>query len=232
MTERRYEVLECWESPAGRAGLFAVRKTGCERGHTAELPCGYDSVGLMKAASCPVFGDGWERNEDQRAGISGSGKSTLAGALGRRYGVPVLHLDRVQFAPGWVERPLDAKVADVQRFLDGHGDGGWVIDGNYAALLQERRLEESDRIVILAFGRWTCLRRVLARYLRYHGRARESMAEGCDEKIDLEFIWWVLHEGRSRSHREALRAIRDRWPDRTVIIRNQRQLDAFYRPMA
>lgn len=165
-------------------------------------------------------------------GFSGSGKSTLAGALGRRYGVPVLHLDRVQFAPGWVERPLDAKVADVQRFLDGHGDGGWVIDGNYAALLQERRLEESDRTVILAFGRWTCLRRVLARYLRYHGRSRESMAEGCDEKIDLEFIWWVLHAGRSRSHREALRAIRDRWPDRTVIIRNQRQLDAFYRSMA
>ena len=165
-------------------------------------------------------------------GFSGSGKSTLAGALGRRYGVPVLHLDRVQFAPGWVERPLDAKVADVQRFLDGHGDGGWVIDGNYAALLQERRLEESDRIVILAFGRWACLRRVLARYLRYHGRARESMAEGCDEKIDREFIWWVLHEGRSRSRREALRAIRDRWPDRTVIIRNQRQLDAFYRSMA
>ena len=72
----------------------------------------------------------------------------------------------------------------------------------------------------------------MARYLRYHGRARESMAEGCDEKIDLEFIWWVLHEGRNRSHREALRAIRDRWPDRTVIIRNQRQLDAFYRSMA
>ena len=90
-------------------------------------------------------------------GFSGSGKSTLAGALGRRYGVPVLHLDRVQFAPGWVERPLDAKVADVQRFLDGHGDDGWVIDGNYAALLQERRLEESDRIVILACGSWTAM---------------------------------------------------------------------------
>ena len=40
------------------------------------------------------------------------------------------------------------------------------------------------------------------------------------------------HAGWSRSHREALRAIRDRWPGRTVIIRNQRQLDAFYRPMA
>ena len=34
-------------------------------------------------------------------GYSGAGKSTLARALGARYGVPVLHMDRVHWAPGW-----------------------------------------------------------------------------------------------------------------------------------
>lgn len=162
-------------------------------------------------------------------GYSGSGKSTLAAALGARYGLPVLHLDRVQFAPGWVERPMEEKLADVRRFLDAHADDGWVIDGNYTALLQERRLAESDRIVILAFGRWACLRRVVSRYLRHRGRSRASMTEGCPEKLDAEFIWWILHEGRSRSHRRRFRHIRDTWPGTTVVVRNQRQLDALYR---
>lgn len=110
-----------------------------------------------------------------------------------------------------------------------HADDGWVIDGNYTALLQERRLAESDRIVILAFGRWACLRRVVSRYLRHRGRSRASMTEGCPEKLDAEFIWWILHEGRSRSHRRRFRHIRDTWPGATVVVRNQRQLNALYR---
>ena len=39
-------------------------------------------------------------------GTSGSGKSTLAKRLGETYGLPVLHMDTVQFLPGWVERPF------------------------------------------------------------------------------------------------------------------------------
>ena len=43
-------------------------------------------------------------------GYSGSGKSTLAKKLGRIYQCPVLHLDRINFEPGWRERdPEDAR---------------------------------------------------------------------------------------------------------------------------
>ena len=77
-------------------------------------------------------------------GFSGAGKSTLAAALGRRYGLPVLHLDRVHFAPGWAERTQPAQQADVAAFLDANSETGWVIDGNYTNLCYDRRLAESD----------------------------------------------------------------------------------------
>ena len=160
-------------------------------------------------------------------GYSGSGKSTLAAALGRKYGVPVLHLDRVKFAPGWVERPLEEKLADVKEFLD--ANNGWVIDGNYTNLWYDRRLAESDRIIFMDFGRWACLGRVLSRYAKYHGQTRNSMGEGCPEKIDAEFLHWVLLGGRTTEKVQHYEALCRKWPGKFRRIRNQRELDVFYR---
>ena len=36
-------------------------------------------------------------------GYSGAGKSTLSRALSQRLGLPLLHLDKVQFTAGWQE---------------------------------------------------------------------------------------------------------------------------------
>lgn len=38
-------------------------------------------------------------------GNSGAGKSTLAAALGDVSGLPVVHLDRIFWKPGWIEAP-------------------------------------------------------------------------------------------------------------------------------
>ncbi|MGN0707921.1 MAG: DNA topology modulation protein FlaR [Faecalibacterium sp.] len=160
-------------------------------------------------------------------GTSGSGKSTMGQALGQRYGVPVLHLDAVHFLPGWVERAPEEERAIVERFLD--QQDGWVIDGNYTRICYERRLEEADQILVMWFDRFVCLERVTRRWWANRGRTRSSMAAGCEEKLDAEFVWWVLYRGRGQAFRQRVRNIARRYPEKTVFLRTQRQADCFLR---
>ena len=89
-------------------------------------------------------------------GYSGAGKSTLADTLGRMLGLPVLHLDSLNFSSGWVERDSEDMKEDIRRFMDENAETGWVIDGNYKSKLGERRLEEADRILLLTPNRFAC----------------------------------------------------------------------------
>jgi adenylate kinase family enzyme len=76
--------------------------------------------------------------------------------------------------------------------MDKNDEGGWVIDGNFTSLLYERRMEEADKILLLSFSRLTCLHRIIKRYRTWRGRTRPSSGEGCEEKLDLPFLKWVL----------------------------------------
>lgn len=158
-------------------------------------------------------------------GYSGSGKSTLAGFLGQKYNVPVLYLDTVQFLPGWQERDKAQAAAMVQQFME--QNPSWVIDGNYSAFLQKERLRQADHIIFMGFNRFCCLWRVCKRYRKYFGRTRESMAQGCSEKLDMEFVQWVLFKGRSKSRRDHYYQALAPYKNKVTAIKNQKQLDAF-----
>ena len=158
-------------------------------------------------------------------GFSGCGKSTLARILGEKYHLPVLHLDSVQFAANWVERELEDKLRDVAAFMDSHDS--WVMDGNYSNLLQERRLEEADRIIMLELNRFVCLWRILKRWLTYKGSSRPDMAAGCEEKVDWEFLRWVLHDGRTKKRKAHMNEIARRYPNKCVRIRTRKEQKAF-----
>lgn len=158
-------------------------------------------------------------------GYSGSGKSTLADKLGEKYQVDVLHFDSIHWLPGWQERPREDTHRIVGEFLDTHSD--WIIDGNYSRIHFDRRMEEADRIVLMQFSALACLWRVWKRYRTYRGKTRPDMGEGCPEKVDWEFAWWVLYRGRCKDKREHLGGLAEQYPEKMVVIRNQRQLDAF-----
>lgn len=159
-------------------------------------------------------------------GYSGSGKSTLASFLGKRYELPVLHLDSIQFLPKWEVRDKDERAALYAQFLKEHTNG-WVIDGNYTALDFDQRLEEADVILLLLFPALRCLWRCYKRYRTHRNRVRDSMAEGCEEKLDAEFICWILWESRTAKHRARYRAIIERYPEKVTVLKSQRQIDRY-----
>ena len=120
-------------------------------------------------------------------GSSGSGKSTMATRLGEITGLPVVHLDRLSWNPGWVATPDDIMKQKVEEAAD---QPAWIIDGNYSAS-RGYRLERADAVIFLDFSRYTCLFRALKRWLRNIGKTRYDLGEGCPEKIDMWLVKWI-----------------------------------------
>ncbi len=160
-------------------------------------------------------------------GFSGSGKSTLAQRLGEITGAPVLHLDSVQYLPGWEIRPMEEKQTMVRDFMDSHS--AWIIDGNYHMLSFERRLEEADQIWILLFNRFVRMGRILRRYREYRGQNRPDMAPGCPEKLDKDFVRWILWDGCGPERERRMHDIVRRWPEKSHLLTDQRQLNTCLR---
>lgn len=154
-------------------------------------------------------------------GYSGAGKSTLARQLGGLYHLPVLHLDTVQFLPGWKERPADESRRLVRRFME--ENDCWVIDGNYSSFYQLQRLQQAGMIIILNYSRLACLWYALRRYQKNKGRTRADMTPGCPEKLDAAFIRWILWDGRTGAVRRRYRQIALQYPEKLALLKNRRQ---------
>lgn len=158
-------------------------------------------------------------------GFSGSGKSTLAKKLGTNFSLSILHLDTIQFLPEWEVRPIEESKVLVRRFMDEHSN--WIIDGNYSGFLQEERLDEADLIIYMNFSRRVCLPRVVQRYMKNKNQTRADMAIGCLEKMDLPFVWWILHEGRTREHYKHYRALAKEYSQKWVELKTPEDVDNF-----
>lgn len=156
-------------------------------------------------------------------GSGGSGKSSFARRLGTQLALPVIHLDRLYWQPGWVEPPAAQWAKQLDELTR---QEAWVLDGNYSKTLAAR-LQACDAVVFLDRPRLVCLWRVLARGLRYFGRCRPDMAPGCPERLSLDFLLWVWrYPSRSRPKvlalLEAYRSGRD-----VVCLCRDAQIEAF-----
>ena len=162
-------------------------------------------------------------------GYSGSGKSTTARIIGEKYNIPVLHLDSVHWLKNWQERNREESKKIVAHFMK--ENESWVIDGNYKAFMQAERFEQADIILYFSFNRFTCLLRAVKRWLEYRGSTRPDMTEGCNEKLDFEFIKWILWDGRTAEKQKNYKNMCNKYSKKVVILKNQRQLDEFIKSL-
>ena len=63
--------------------------------------------------------------------------------------------------------------------------------------------------------------------MKMKNTTRPDMAEGCNEKMDLEFAMWILRDGRTKRTRERYKNIQEKYGAKTVVIKNQKELDTF-----
>jgi adenylate kinase family enzyme len=121
-------------------------------------------------------------------GGAGSGKSTLARELGQLLDLPVIHIDTIYWQAGWVMRPLD----EIARLTNDAADvDRWVFEGNHSHTMPHRA-SRADMLIFLDISTGRRLVRVVRRILKYHGRTRPDMGDGCPERFDWNFIKWVV----------------------------------------
>lgn len=130
-------------------------------------------------------------------GCGGSGKTRLARTLAERLELPLVHLDREYWHPGWIEPAREDWEARVRELCAGER---WIMDGNYGGTLR-LRLGRADTVIFLDLATATCLRGILHRYLRWRGKVRPDLPQGCTESIDLQFVRYVLRYRRTRRPR-------------------------------
>ena len=121
-------------------------------------------------------------------GPCGAGKSTLARDLGAHLNLPVFHMDQLNWRPGWIESSKDEIRVRLSKIVT---TDRWLIDGNYGGTLAER-LSRADTVVYLDYPIGLCVARLLRRIWKYRGHSRPDMPEGCPERFDFAFLWYLI----------------------------------------
>ena len=154
-------------------------------------------------------------------GCPGAGKSTLARSLGEALSLPVVHLDKLWWKSGWINRTEGEFDALLDAVLLGEE---WVIDGNYLRTLP-RRLARCAAVVLLDYPRRLCLFRALRRILTWRGRTRPDMAADCPERLDGEFVRWIWEFHRTQ--RPQVLELLDGWTGEKHVFRSPKDCARF-----
>ncbi|MBA8878271.1 AAA family ATPase [Phyllobacterium myrsinacearum] len=135
-------------------------------------------------------------------GCPGAGKSTVAKQLAEMTGLPLIHLDRHYWLPGWKRPDSAAWHMTVEKLV---AQPAWIMDGNYSGTL-EPRLRSADTLIHLDYPTWLCVWRVIRRTARGWGHNRDNeLAPECRERFDWQFLRFVIRYRREQRDRDLAR---------------------------
>lgn len=117
-------------------------------------------------------------------GGNGSGKSTFSRKLGKKTGLPVVHLDKIFWRGNW--EYIAREEFDLLLSAELNKEK-WIIDGNFERTLEER-IKFCDTVFYFDFSTAKCLFGVTERVLKNYGKTRPDMGGNCSENLTLNFI--------------------------------------------
>lgn len=149
-------------------------------------------------------------------GISGTGKSHISRKIAAVTELPLYHMDSIIWNEHWIE----ADTQTIHQALDEIAKtDSWIVEGwidYYSASL----VKQADVIIYLDFSGWLAMRGGLQRWLIFKGKKRPELPIGCDESVDLKYLYTMLMR-LERPHIEVLLAKLK--PKSVVRIRTRRE---------
>lgn len=130
-------------------------------------------------------------------GNGGGGKTTLSRRLGELHGVPVTHVDTIQFVAGMNVRPLAETRAILGEIT---AREKWLIDGFGPLDMIDARFEKAERVIFVDFPLWRHYWWCTKRQVKSLWSPRRELVEGCNEAtikhtIKLFKTLWKVHYG-------------------------------------
>lgn len=160
----------------------------------------------------------------QILGYSGSGKSTFAQELSKIYKIEQTHIDKLYFKDNWIEKDDKEVIESLSKIIN---KDNWIVDGNYTRLLGNERNELADQIFIFEFNRFRCLINVVKRRIRYNKKVRPSTAPNCIEKLDFQFLKWILKDGRTVKVKNYRNNLKAKYSNKIITFKNHRQVNKY-----
>jgi adenylate kinase family enzyme len=90
---------------------------------------------------------------------------------------------------------LHAEFLEAQKAI--FANNTWILDGNYGGTMKPR-FNEADTIIFMDLPTLSCLRGAMSRYFEYRNRTRPDMSEGNNERLNMDFLLWILSYRRTR----------------------------------
>ena len=152
-------------------------------------------------------------------GCPGSGKSTFSRALHNITGIPLFHLDMLNWN---ADRTTVDKKIFRERLLSTIQKNEWIIDGNYGSTM-ELRLQACDTVIFLDYPLDICLNGIKER----RGKARSDIpwVENEDEE-DAEFIEFI--KNYDSESRPTVMALLDKYSRKDIhIFKSRNEADEY-----
>lgn len=151
--------------------------------------------------------------------MPGSGKTTLAKEIRGSLDLPVFHLDKLLWCKGWVLRPKQNFLKDLQDILK---KDRWIIEGASHSTLATR-YPLSNIVIYLNPPRLICLWRVLKR-VSFNRSQPSDKPEECCERVNWEFIKYLWRFKAVAS--KQINKLKEQYPNIQVVeIINAKELE-------